>query len=45
MEVNYSLNITPAITLRPNVQFIHAPGGIDQRANVLVLGLHSSITF
>jgi porin len=26
MEVYYGVNITPAVTLRPNVQFIHAPG-------------------
>ena len=45
MEIYYSVNITPAITLRPNIQFIHAPGGVDDRANVLVLGLHSSVKF
>jgi porin len=45
MEVYYSVNITPAITIRPNIQFIHAPGGVNQSANVVVLGLHSSITF
>jgi porin len=45
MEIYYSVNITPAITLRPNVQFIHAPGGVDGRANVLILGLHSSVRF
>jgi len=44
-EMYYSVNITPAITLRPNIQFIHAPGGVDDRANVLVLGLHSSVRF
>jgi porin len=45
MEIYYSVNITPAITLRPNIQFIHAPGGVDDLANVLVLGLHSSVRF
>jgi porin len=44
-EIYYSLNVTPAITLRPNVQLIHAPGGVSDRANVLVLGLHSSVKF
>ena len=44
-EIYYSLNVTPAITLRPNVQFIHAPGGVSDRANLLVLGLHSSVKF
>jgi porin len=45
MEIYYSVNVTPAITIRPNVQFIHAPGGVDDRANVLVLGVHSSVKF
>jgi porin len=45
MEIYYSVNITPAVTLRPNVQFIPAPGGVTNRANVLVLGLHSSVSF
>jgi porin len=45
MEIYYSVNITPAITFRPNIQFIHAPGGVVDRANVLVLGLHSSVQF
>jgi len=44
-EIYYSWNVTPAITLRPNVQLIHAPGGVGDRANVLALGLHSSVKF
>src|SRR5258708_36264685 len=44
-EIYYSLNVTPAITLRPNVQLIHAPGGVNNRVNVLVVGLHSSVKF
>jgi porin len=45
MEIYYSANISPAITVRPNVQFIHTPGGVAERADVLVLGLHSSVNF
>ena len=45
MEIYYSVNITPAVTVRPNIQFIHAPGGVDDRANLLVLGLHMSVKF
>jgi porin len=44
-EIYYSLNVTPAITLRPNVQLIHAPGGVNNRVNVLVVGVHSSVKF
>jgi porin len=44
-EIYYSVNIRPAITVRPNIQFIHTPGGVVDRANVLVLGLHFSVNF
>ena len=44
-EIHYSVNVTPAITVRPNVQFIHAPGGVDERTSVVVLGLHLSVQF
>jgi hypothetical protein len=43
--IYYSLNATPAVTLRSNAQLIHAPDGVSDRANVLVLGLHMSIKF
>jgi len=45
MEIYYSVDITPTIALRPNTQFIHALGGVDDRANVLLLGLHWSVRF
>jgi porin len=45
MELHYSINITPAVTIRPNVQFIRAPGGVSERASVVVFGLHSSVKF
>lgn len=44
-EIHYSVNVTPAITVRPNVQFIRAPGGVNERTSVVVLGLHSSVQF
>jgi porin len=44
-ELYYSVNVTPAITLRPNIQFIHAPGGVSDRVGVIVLGIHSSVQF
>jgi porin len=44
-EIYYSVNIGSAITVRPNMQFDHTPGGVAERANVLVFGLHSSIEF
>jgi porin len=44
-EIYYSMNVTPAITVRPNIQFIRAPGGIHEAQNVAVFGLHLSIEF
>jgi len=44
-EIHYSVNVTPAITVRPNVQLIHAPGGVDERTSVVVVGLHLSVQF
>jgi porin len=45
LEIYYSVKVTPVITIRPNIQLIRSPGGVDDRANVLVLGLHSSVNF
>jgi porin len=45
MEVHYSANVTPAIVVRLNIQFIHAPGGVGERADVLVFGVHLGIQF
>jgi porin len=44
-ELYYSVNVTPAITVRPNIQFIRAPDGIHEAGDELVLGLHLSIEF
>ena len=44
-EIHYSVNVTPAITVRPNLQFIRAPGGVNERTSVVVLGLHLSVQF
>jgi len=45
VEVYYSANLTNWITLRPNVQYIHHPGGTGENANVVVLGLKASMKF
>ena len=44
-EIYYSVNVTAAITVRPNIQFIRAPGGIRDAEDVLIFGLHLSIEF
>jgi porin len=45
VEVYYSINATQWLMLRPNVQYIHHPGGIEQNENVVVLGLKASVKF
>jgi porin len=42
-EIYYSVNVTPAITFRPNIQFIHAPGGVNERTDILVFGAHLAV--
>lgn len=42
-ELHYSINVTPAVTVRPNIQYIVAPGGVSARTSVLVWGLHLTI--
>jgi porin len=45
VEIYYSVNVTPALVFRPNVQFIHAPGGVNERTDVLLFGAHLAVQF
>jgi porin len=45
VEFYCSVNITPAITIRPNIQFIRAPGGVSERADILLFGAHLAVQF
>lgn len=42
-ELNYGYRLTPAITLRPGLQFIHNPGGRSDRDDIFVGGLKLSL--
>ena len=44
-EIYYTVGVTPAIAFRPNIEFIHAPGGVDERSNVLLFGVHLTVQF
>ena len=44
-ELYYGFAVTPAVTLRPNLQFIKAPGGVEQVDNALVAGLKMLVRF
>ena len=43
-EVYYSLHATHWLMLRPNLQYIHRPGGVIDRTDDIVLGLKASVT-
>lgn len=45
MELFYSAAITPAITVRPNIQYTINPGGLSSKRDVMVFGLKSSVNF
>lgn len=45
MELYYTVNATPWLALRPNIQYIANPGGISQNRDVVVLGLKASVKF
>ncbi len=45
MELYYGVAVTPAIILRPNVQWVNNPGGIEQDRSVVVFGLKSIFSF
>jgi len=45
VELYYSINATPWVTLRPNIQYIRRPGGTSENTDVVVLGLKASVKF
>ncbi|QXZ17163.1 carbohydrate porin [Pseudomonas sp. AO-1] len=45
MELYYGINITPALTLRPNVQYVVNPGGLSGDKSVVVFGLKTEVSF
>lgn len=44
-ELYYAWSPVASVILRPNMQYIHHPGGTSRHGNAFVLGLKSSITF
>ena len=44
-EVYYGWAATPAIIVRPNLQYTINPGGVSARKNVVVLGLKTTVDF
>ena len=44
-ELNYGFHVTNWLTVRPNLQYIAHPGGVDKVDNALVAGLKIQSTF
>jgi porin len=44
-ELDYTLEATPGLRIRPNVQYIYSPGGSSITKDVWVLGLKTIISF
>jgi porin len=45
IELNYQLQLTPYLYVRPNVQYVFKPNGLNTIKNALVLGTEIGITF
>ena len=45
MELYYGISVTPALTLRPNVQYVGNPGGLSGDKSVVVFGLKTEVSF
>ena len=44
IEITYSDQLFPHVSLQPDLQWVFAPAGERARSNLLVLGLRLSIT-
>ncbi|MNP36572.1 Porin B precursor [compost metagenome] len=44
-EINYGFHVTNWLTVRPNLQYITHPGGVDEVDNALVAGLKIQSSF
>jgi porin len=44
-ELYYGVSVTPAITVRPNVQYVKSPGGVPGDTDVVVFGLKTVVSF
>jgi porin len=44
-EIDYNFQITPWLSVRPNLQYIINPGGTGKIPNAFVIGLYTGVTF
>jgi porin len=44
-EIFYSVHAANWLELRPNIQYVHQPGGIAQKTDDVIVGLRLSVNF
>lgn len=44
-ELSYAMQLTPAISIQPDLQYILHPGGTQQYGNALVIGVRAVVNF
>jgi porin len=44
-ELTYSIQVAPAVTLQPDLQYVLHPGGTQQYGNAVVAGFRATVTF
>lgn len=44
-EIDYNVQVTPWLSVRPNLQYVVRPGGTGGIPNAFVAGLHTGVTF
>lgn len=44
-EIDYNIQITPWLSIRPNLQYVIRPGGAGTIPTAVVIGLHTGVTF
>ena len=44
-ELTYSIQLTPSVTLQPDLQYVIHPGGTQENGNALVAGFRATVNF
>ena len=44
-ELSYALQVSPAISIQPDLQYILRPGGTQQYGNALIVGVRAVVNF
>jgi porin len=45
VELTYCIQLTPSVTLQPDLQYVLHPGGTQENGNALVAGFRATVSF